>query len=111
MDTIDRILADSEVPPIIILQSDHSSKVYNDANPPGDVKMKLSFPILNAYHLPGEGAEALYPTITPVNSFRVIFNHYFDANLDLLEDTSYVLDENAGEFVEACEFYHVCSPE
>ena len=31
----------------------------------------------------------LYPTITPVNSFRMIFNGYFGQNLPLLEDVSF----------------------
>jgi len=42
--------------------------------------------ILNAYYLPGAGTRALYPTISPVNSFRVVFNAYFDTNLPLLPD-------------------------
>ncbi len=31
----------------------------------------------------------LYPTITPVNTFRVVFDGYFGGNYGLLEDTSY----------------------
>jgi hypothetical protein len=42
--------------------------------------------ILNAYLLPGAGNVLLYPSITPVNSFRVIFNAYFDTGLPLLPD-------------------------
>jgi hypothetical protein len=30
----------------------------------------------------------LYPTITPVNTFRIIFNTYFGQNIPLLEDVS-----------------------
>jgi hypothetical protein len=33
---------------------------------------------------------ALYPTMTPVNEFRMIFNLYFGANLPLLPDRSFV---------------------
>jgi hypothetical protein len=44
--------------------------------------------ILNAYFLPGEGAAGLYPSITPVNTFRLIFDVYFGADLELLEDVS-----------------------
>jgi hypothetical protein len=43
---------------------------------------------LNAYLLPGRDA-ALYPTLTPVNTFRVIFNTYFGQDLELLEDISF----------------------
>jgi hypothetical protein len=31
----------------------------------------------------------LYPTITPVNTFRLIFNAYFGGNYEMLEDISY----------------------
>jgi hypothetical protein len=41
--------------------------------------------ILNAYYFPG-GNDDLYPTITPVNTFRLIFNKYFDQDYPLLED-------------------------
>ena len=44
--------------------------------------------ILNAYYLPDGGNKALYPTITPVNTFRVIFNTYFGGNYELLPDVS-----------------------
>ena len=47
------------------------------------------FGILNAYYLPGGGEQHLYESITPVNTFRVILNHYFDHNLELLPDRSY----------------------
>ena len=51
--------------------------------------VRESFSILSAYHLPGNGKELLYPEISPVNSIRVIFNHYFGVNLDLLPDRSF----------------------
>lgn len=48
--------------------------------------------MLNAYYLPGANvSEILYPSITPVNTFWVIFNNYFGTNLDLLPDKNYVL--------------------
>ena len=31
----------------------------------------------------------MYPSISPVNSFRVILNAYFGGNLELLEDRTY----------------------
>ena len=84
--------------------------MYREKNPNGSIREKLNLPILNAYHLPGDGIEALYPNISPVNTFRVIFNEYFGFNLPLLEDQSYVL-KNAGdnpEYVIACELYETC---
>ena len=44
--------------------------------------------ILDSYLIPG-GAAELYAYITPVNSFRVIFNTLFQSHYPLLEDRSY----------------------
>ena len=32
------------------------------------------------------GNRLLYPNISPINSFRLIFNHYFQANYPMQED-------------------------
>jgi hypothetical protein len=74
--------------------------------------MKLLFPILNAYYFPGIGKEKLYTTITPVNSFRLLLNLYFDAQLPLLPDDSYVLEKVKGqwEFINACQAYQAFTP-
>ena len=50
--------------------------------------LKESMRIFNAYYFPG-GNERLYDSITPVNSFRIIFNSYFGADYPLLEDKNY----------------------
>jgi hypothetical protein len=39
--------------------------------------------------LPGKGRDDFYPSISPVNTFRVIFNNYFGTNLPLLKDQTY----------------------
>jgi len=74
--TVDKILADSDIPPIIILQGDHGAYW-------GFGRGRY---ILNAYYLPGKDNQLLYPSISPVNSFRVLFNLYFEGNYELLED-------------------------
>jgi len=78
---IDNILSKSEQPPIIILQGDHGG-----GETWGDFRRMH---ILNAYYLPEGGAPRLYPTITPVNTFRIIFDFYFGSNYGLLPDISY----------------------
>jgi hypothetical protein len=69
------IIERSKTPPIIIVQGDHGPWVQPE--------------ILNAYYLPNNGGRGLYPKITPVNSFRLIFNNYFGTNYPLLPDQSF----------------------
>jgi hypothetical protein len=76
---VPKLIANSATPPIIIIQGDHGPTV------PSQARERMR--ILNVYYLPGVDAP-LYPTITPVNTFRVIFNTYFGQNLELLDDVS-----------------------
>jgi len=105
LETIDQILSESDVPPIIILQSDHGSRLNPEDKQIDDVMDKVSFPILNTYYLPGVEAETvLYPSVSPVNTFRIILNSYFGTELDLLEDRSYDWNVDTDyEFVPVCE--------
>lgn len=97
-ETVDRILAGSEVPPVIILQGDHGPGFMMPPLTSAEDHLPLiRSPILNAYYLPGDGARWLYPSISPVNTFRVVFNEYFGADLKLLDDATYALaDTGAG---------------
>ena len=52
-----------------------------------DVRERYS--IFNAYLFPDGGDEKLYDSISPVNTFRVLFNHYFGTNYPLLEDEAF----------------------
>ncbi len=58
---------------------------------PAETKEKVA--ILNAIRLPGAEAE-LYPVLTPVNTFRIIFNRYFGSDFALLPDESYLYLDN-----------------
>ncbi len=86
---IDRILAASPEPPIIIVQSDHGSELYLDREDVNHTDLTERMPILNAYYFPGRRYENLYQGISPVNSFRVVLNTFFGTSLDLLPDKSY----------------------
>ena len=96
---VSEILINSKVPPIIILQADHgpASTFSKDMfwqgagwkNVPTGNMLKERFGILNAYYLPAVGSDLLYESITPVNTFRLIFDFYFNTNCGLLDDQSY----------------------
>lgn len=79
LEIIDTIQSESKTPPIIILQGDHGP--WLQPNP-------QHFFILNAYYLPGHKTD-LYPTISPVNTFRLIFNDYFGGKYKILKDRTY----------------------
>ena len=85
---INDILSKSETPPIIILQGDHGFRFYS-LDDPMEERLRRSFEELNALYLPAGGNAAVYESISSINTFRVIFNFYFDANLELLPDDSY----------------------
>lgn len=86
---INAILSRSATPPVIIIQGDHGPGSRLNWTSPGGSCLWERASILNAYYLPGAGKEQLYPSITPVNSFRIILNAYFGAQLEQLPDRAY----------------------
>lgn len=78
---VEKILSESANPPIIIIQGDHSIDEFG----PEEDRMKIFY----AVYLPDEDYSSFYSSITPVNTFRIIFNQYFGMNYELLEDRAY----------------------
>ena len=77
LEAVQAIISKSKNPPVIIIQGDHGLD--------NEVRMAN----LIAYYFPNGGAKVLYPTITPVNSFRLVLDTYFGQKLPLLPDVSY----------------------
>lgn len=78
---VDKILATAKIPPIIIITGDHGPSI----------KLPIEKSDLNLYavYIGGQNPAGLHPTMTPVNSFRIIFDAVFKDNYPLLPDISY----------------------
>jgi hypothetical protein len=78
-----KILFESKSDPIIIIQGDHWPLLKNKN------KIMNRMHIFNAIHLTKNKKNFFYNSVTPVNTFRLIFNNYFNTKFMLLEDRSY----------------------
>jgi hypothetical protein len=87
LETIELILRESTVPPIIIVQGDHGQQLDLRINPQQIGNYPL--PILNAYYFPDQDYSNLSPDIAPINSFRVVFSQYFNLDYPQLAQRSY----------------------
>lgn len=92
VDVVDGIHANSTVPPIIIIQSDHGHRMQKEPGVedwgPAEIYENV-FPILNAYYLPEYNGVPIPSDITPVNTFRLIFDTYFGTSFGLIEERQY----------------------
>ncbi|HJR19481.1 MAG TPA: sulfatase-like hydrolase/transferase [Actinomycetota bacterium] len=89
-----------ETHPIIIIQADEGPPGLPVADPgpplgPGWLhgtpdQLRQKFRILSAYYFPGVSKTGLYPSISPVNDFRLLLNTYFGTKLPLLPDEAWV---------------------
>ena len=73
---------------VVVIEGDHGYG-YHD-NP---ALSEREFSNLNAYFFSDKNYQSLYPTISPVNTFRIILNKYFCKNLPLLKDSSSFLQQ------------------
>jgi len=86
---LEKLLGDPEYRPIVVLQADHGPASIGEWHDPSPEMIRERMGIFNAYLLPLAAEGLLYPEITPVNTFRVIFNGVFKTGLSLLEDRSF----------------------
>ncbi|HLG91157.1 MAG TPA: sulfatase-like hydrolase/transferase [Candidatus Saccharimonadales bacterium] len=103
---VDKIIKNSELPPIIIVAADHgpastlSPSEFRQTDPNKmDVEgIKERMAILNAYYFPDNDYSKLYPGISPVNTFRLLLTQYFGQNFELLPDKSYLSDNKSNQY-------------
>jgi hypothetical protein len=93
--TVRRILAESTVPPIILLQGDHGTKDLHaigyktpEEIPPPAARERLG--AFGAYYLPDGGDEAFGDTVTVVNVLGNVLRRYFAADLPRQGDEQYI---------------------
>jgi hypothetical protein len=87
-----------ETRPIIILTTDEGPNTPDmrsvgdniDWAGASDAELDLKFAIFTAYYLPGLSETCIYPGMSSVNTFRLVFDLYFDAGLPLLSDRSFI---------------------
>jgi hypothetical protein len=120
LDLVARIRAASKTEPVIVIQADEGpwpeayagderffgqdiSSVNWAKVPRAELREKMR--ILNALYLPGQDPAPRYPNMTPVNTFRIIFNRYFGTTLPLLPDKNYVFvdDEHLFTFKDVTD--------
>jgi len=101
---VDTLISDSASPPVIILQADEGpyTRVVKSVEEwrKADRRLRYRTGILNAYYLPQRNQTILHKEISPVNTFRLIFNLYFGTSFEILEDEIFisVKNENLYEF-------------
>jgi len=78
---LQKILDTSSVQPVIIVTGDHGPSIVTDKD--------KSVDNLYAVYLGGRNKNQFYASITPVNTFRVVFNSVFNEDYELLPDRSY----------------------
>jgi len=118
LETIDRILSLSTKPIVIILQADHGDDKYLNWEAPNAQGIDARSAILNAIYFSDGATESFYPTITPVNTFRLVLNHWFGTKFPLLPDLVYAHEHpldtppnKIPEFQDACVQYNICMPD
>lgn len=92
-------LQDRPEPPVILIQADEGPYPVRDYEVPWQdaaaSELAIKSGILNAYYFTDGDYAALRPDISPVNSYRVLFNKYFGAEFPILPDRIMVFPDDA----------------
>lgn len=95
LEVVDALLNAPGPKPVIMIQGDHGSKLHLDQNSLAKTDIDECFSNLSTYYVPPAVEANLYPSITPVNSFRVLFNGLFGDHFPLLPDRSWYSEEES----------------
>lgn len=86
---IDRLVQGRGQRPIIVLQGDHGPKSLLNQDALGNSDLDEAFGILNAYYVPEELRSRLYPSISPVNTWRLVLGFLLGTPIPNGPDRSY----------------------
>lgn len=89
LELIDAIDRTSGPEAVVLFQADHGSDILGLPSRPTSEQLFERMSILSAFRAPERVRERLYPSITPVNSFRAVLGGLFGDDLPMLEDRSY----------------------
>jgi hypothetical protein len=99
---IEGITKNSEGNPIIIIQADegpypsrYAAKTYTfNWNEATTEEITPKMAIINAIYLPDGDYKELYPEISPINNFIIVFNKAFGSKLELVPDRHFTFQES-----------------
>jgi hypothetical protein len=100
LDMVGRLIRQSDVPPVILLQGDHGSTMLGFATARTAEQVSAPeawerFGAFGAYYLPDGGAAAFGDTVTVVNVLGHVLRTYVGARLPREPDTQYLSVERA----------------
>jgi hypothetical protein len=92
---VTHIQANNKKNTVIIIAGDHGYRYYTNK------EQDYMYRNMNAIYFPDGGYKELYPTMSSVNTFRIVLNKYFDAKLPLLKDESiYISPQTQTRFIK-----------
>lgn len=105
MDLVAAIKQRTQRPCVVILQSDEgpyakdlfSSQADADRRFSRGEQYEIHGRILYALYAPGIAATELHQSLSPVNTFRIVFNAYFNDHFEILEDRNWVLADSVAD--------------
>ena len=106
IENVDNILTNNKNS-IIIIQSDHGYDFGINYENPSELNLKQRFSIINSIYMPDENKNFLYEGMTPVNTFRIIFNSYFGTSYEILEDKMFYSPYGVNLIYQNIEFRDV----
>jgi hypothetical protein len=114
---IDKILDETNRPVVIVLQSDHGDGKYLNWDVPTAQGVDIRSATLSAIYFSDHRYDSLYQSLTTVNTFRIVFNHWFGTQYPLLPDKVFfhkhplsIFSIDNTQFVDSCDHFNLCLP-